>query len=89
MNSDANFKSFLYQSSQSQNIFKWCSIRNDYMYRKGARIGYFIGDLIVDHREEEKEFLEELYSNEETNYHTKKILKDIVKIHFKSKRDTN
>ena len=80
---EANFKMFLKQSSQPEGLFKWCSVRNDYMYIKGFKSGHFVGDLIREYGSDEKDALEELYQ-ETSNWHTKYILKDIVKIHYAS-----
>jgi len=76
---EANVKQFLKQSSESQLIFKWTG--TDYKFIKGNTNGYTIRHLIKEYPDETKELLIELYEDENTNYHTKQILKEIVKIH--------
>ncbi len=84
---EANVKQFLKQTSQSQGIFIWDY--DDYKYIKGAQCGHRIGDLIVEYKWELKDALQEMYDHEDSNHHTKMIIKDIVRIHFKKKKRIN
>lgn len=78
---EENYKGFFKQSSPPQYLFKYDSVRNDYVFLKGQLRFNYIGDLIPEYKDELIEFLEDLYDDENTTYHTKRILKDIVKIH--------
>lgn len=89
INVEANYIQFLIQTSENQKLFRWCSEQNDYIILKGQLQGHLISDIVVDYRDEFKEFLEELYYDEETNYNTKQIIKEIIKMYFKKKKDSN
>ena len=72
-----NITGFLKQTSEPEYIFKWDSDKSDYYFIKGNLKGQYIKDLLINYKDELKELLQELY--DECNYHTKLILKDIVK----------
>ncbi len=76
---EANVKMFLKQTSISQNIFQYDSETNDYMILRGNQRGFMIKDLLKEYKDETKEMLEELYYDENTNQHTKYIIKEIIK----------
>lgn len=65
--------------SESQNIFRWDSRRNDYFLIKGVASGQYIKDLYAEYPEQITEMLDELYTDERTNQHTKKIIIEIRK----------
>lgn len=77
---ESNIKGFLNQTSESQKIFQWDSIEKDYKIIRGNQRGFYVRDLYKEYPDETKEMLEDLYENENTNYSTKQILKEIVKI---------
>lgn len=74
-----NIKQFLKQSSQSEGLFIYD--KRGYRYAKGHLCGVYIVDVIVDYKYETKEFLEELYDETEF-YHTRMVIKDILKLYF-------
>lgn len=83
-----NYNGFLKQTSESQEIFRYESYENDYIFIKGLLEGQYIKNILIENRNELITFLENLYNDENTNVHTKNVLKDIVKIN-KIKKEIN
>jgi hypothetical protein len=80
MEVEANIKSFLSMTSQSQLIFKWDSDINNYIVNRGNQKGYSIKQLLDMDYDSTKEMLIDLYYDENTNINTKQIIKEIIKI---------
>ena len=83
---EENIQGFLKQTSETQKLLKWCSDEDDYIFLKGQLVGRFVGDLIIDYKDDIKELLQEVYEDERSNYHTKQMLKDISDMYYKKER---
>ena len=76
---ESNIKQFLNMTSKSQLIFKWSG--DDYIFLKGQMYGLTVKQLLQEYPDETKEMIIELFYDENSNYHTKNICKEIVKLH--------
>lgn len=72
-------KLFLEQIAQPQGLFIYS--KDGYRYLKGAQRGYLVSEIMIDYYYEQLDALQDLY-NETESFHTKRVIEDILKIHY-------
>lgn len=83
---ESNIKSFLLQNSLKEGLFIYS--KDGYRYTKGRLRGLLISEVKVSYYQEQLDALEEIFYETES-YHTKMVIKDIIKLYYpeKLKRD--
>ena len=73
-----NIDNFLSQTSEHQHLFRFDSRRQDYLILKGNLTGKWINDLCKDYLDETLEMLDNIYTDENSNSHTRMVIDEII-----------
>ena len=74
-----NITGFLKETSVSQGFLKYNADTNEYVFNTGNASGQSVVKLLTEYKDEISDLFSETYDHEESNYHTKQLIKDVAK----------